>query len=132
MDTQEQPDETTLEAPCPRCGNMVDAIFKFCPHCGLEVRVQIVEAKSDVVETDEIKKLSPEAQQKLVAFEQQFEALAQKMKTSPPRSRGLDFADSSITRFAVILGVLILLGVIASWYIISQFINSMSGRTPAY
>jgi hypothetical protein len=132
MDTPEQPDETTLEAPCPRCGKFVDAIFKFCPHCGLEVRVQIVEAKSDVVQTEKIKELSPDAQQKLVAFEQQFEALEQKLKTAPPRSRGLTFADTSITKFAIILGVLILLGVIASWYIISQFLGSMGGRTPAY
>lgn len=131
MSTPEQPDPTPLEGPCPRCGKFVDAIFKFCPHCGLEVCPVVMEARSEVVDPDNLKKLSPEAQQRLVAFEQQFEQLQQKMKSSPSAGRSFASPDSSITKFAIILGVLILLGVIASWYVISQFFASMAGRTPS-
>jgi hypothetical protein len=128
MSTPEETDPTPLQGPCPRCGKFVDAMFKFCPHCGLQVCAVVAEVKSEVVEGDRLEKLSPEARQRLLEFEQQFDALQKKMKSTPTAGRGFAFADSSITKFAVILGALILLGVLASWYIISQFIASMTGR----
>ena len=128
METPEQPDDTTLEAPCPRCGKSVDAIFKFCPHCGLEVKAQVLEARSDLVEDDTLRKLSPDAQRRLVDFEQQFELLSQKIQSTPARSRAA-LADTSVVKLAVIIGIFIVLFLAASWYIIAQFLHSLSNRT---
>ena len=132
METPGQPDETTIEGPCPRCGLSVDAIFKFCPHCGMPMKVQVVEARSDILPDDKMQKLSPEAQRRLIAFEQQFETLQQKIKASPSKSRGSGTTDTSITRFAIVLVVLILLGLIATWFVFSQMFASINGRTPQF
>jgi hypothetical protein len=122
--TPEQPEEQTFEAPCPRCGRLVDVMFKFCPACGLEMKARMVAAASDVAPPEKAKELSPEAQRALAAFENQFEDLKKKHAASkfanPPASFSVDY------RVVAVLIALTLLGLFGMMYVVRYYFGIMS------
>jgi hypothetical protein len=125
METHEKMDQPGLQAPCPRCGQQVHIIFKFCPFCGLEMKAVVEETKSEVLPQEKLKALTTDSQRALMEFEKQFEELRRKHEGKSSKKPALGSTDTSIIKLAIFFGILILLGLIACWMIFSQFAASM-------
>jgi hypothetical protein len=121
MEPPEKIDEQGMQAPCPRCGQQVHVIFKFCPFCGLVMKPRVEEAKSSVLPQERVRTLSPESKRKLMEFEKQFQELQAKREKKSGKTPRLNFSEPSIVRTAIILGILILLGFIGCCYILVKF-----------
>lgn len=125
MEPREGMDEPGLQAPCPRCGEQVHIIFKFCPFCGMEMKAVIEETKSDMLPQNKVNSLSTDSQRVLMDFEKQFEELRKKREGKGAKHPALGSTDSNVIKLAIFFGILILLGLIGCWIIFSQFAASM-------
>ena len=126
MTQEEKSDQQNLQAPCPRCGGMVDLIFKFCPLCGLEMKPRVDIAASDIVPGEKLPDLSPKSQQALMEFEKRFALLQSKPKDSPKIKLGE--SDPSIIRLAYWLIGLTILGVIGCAIFLGRFLSHYINR----
>ena len=119
LDTPEKPDEQTLEAPCPRCGEIVDVMFKFCPHCGLVMKARI--QKTEILPADELNKLSPGAQRTLAEFERQYKELEKQRGPARPPSLTADIDYRIIAGVALLVVVML----IVLWKLLMHFITKL-------
>jgi hypothetical protein len=126
MKQDDKSDQRNLQAPCPRCGAMVDVIFKFCPLCGLEMKPRVDVASSDIISGEKLPELSPKAQQALIEFEKQFALLQTKTKDSPKIK--LAESDPAIVKLAVVLIALTILGVIGCAIYLGRYLSHFINR----
>ena len=126
MAQEENSDQQNLQASCPRCGGMVDVIFKFCPLCGLEMKPRVDVATPGIVPGEKFPELSPKAQQALIEFEKRFELLQSKTKDFPKIKFGEP--DPSIIRLAYWLIGLTILGVIGCAIFLGRFLSHYVNR----
>lgn len=40
--SEEDDDNLTFEAECPKCGELFDSNFNFCPNCGSKIKLEII------------------------------------------------------------------------------------------